>query len=720
MSAEKTAQLKITGWRLWLFRIVAVIVIPILLFLTAEVILRIVGYGYPPEAIVKCKSQGGNAYCDNVKFAWRFFPRHIAREFEPFVFSADKPDKTYRVFVLGESAAAGTPDAAFCFGRILQVMLRQKYPQENSEVITAAMPAINSHVVLEIAKDCARHQPDLFIVYLGNNEVVGPYGPGTIFGRFSANLRLIRLAIAIKATKLGQLLTNLFEVVSTGRNRPADWRGMEMFLGKQVRADDPAKTVPDLDIVYRHFQRNLQDILKLSCNSKTKIIFCTVASNLKDNPPFASLHRLNLTESDKQKWDEIYQRGIKYESAGDYIKAIEQYLSAAQIDDGFADLQFRLGRCYWAIGEYDKAKKEYIRARDLDTLRFRADTKINEIIRHTAGNRTADGVYLVDTVKIFESKSPHETPGEEIFYEHVHMNFNGNYTLAKAVFKQVEEILPERIKRHETDERLLPTEAECAQHLAYTDWDRYKIAEKILNDYIKQAPFTNQLYHEVRVERMGKKLKELKANLTPDAMEKSAAQYRSAIQNDSNDWRLHYKYGELLAADLNNYRAAAEQLGLALEYVDYYVAYTNLAMVLASLGNFDGAIAHNLNALRINPTFSDAHYNLGRIYQVRGRLDKAAEHYSKAIQFAADYVPAYLRLGVILYQQGKINKAVKLYHKGVLVAPNNELMHYNLGCLLAKQGHKQEAIEELRTALQIEPNSVETRTELEKLLNKRY
>ena len=36
------------------------------------------------------------------------------------------------------------------------------------------MTAIDSHVTVEIARDCTAHQPDLFIVYLGNNEVVGP------------------------------------------------------------------------------------------------------------------------------------------------------------------------------------------------------------------------------------------------------------------------------------------------------------------------------------------------------------------------------------------------------------------------------------------------------------------------------------------------------------------------------------------------------------------
>ena len=136
----------ITGWRLWLFRIIALTIIPVLLLLV-ELSLRIVGYGFPAAAIIKCEVDGKDAYCDNVKFGWRFFPRNIAREAEPFVFPAGKPSDTYRIFVLGASAAKGEPDPAFCFGRILRLMLQEEYPAVKFELVTTAMTAINSHVV---------------------------------------------------------------------------------------------------------------------------------------------------------------------------------------------------------------------------------------------------------------------------------------------------------------------------------------------------------------------------------------------------------------------------------------------------------------------------------------------------------------------------------------------------------------------------------------------
>ena len=707
---ERVAPQVVTGWRLWLFRVIAVTVIPALLFLLLEITLRVVGYGFPTTTTIKHKVNTIPSYCNNTKFAWRFFHPNIARTTDPFVFPASKSKDTYRIFVMGASAAAGTPDGAFSFGRILQVMLRLLYPKTNFEVIIPAMPAINSHVVLEIADDCTRYQSDLFIIYLGNNEVVGPYGAGTVFSPLSSNLFLIRLGIALKAAKLGQLITNLLESAGAGDD-PKIWHGLEMFLEKQVRADST-----NLGIVYRHFQRNLQDIRRLACKSRINIIFCMVPTNLKDNPPFASLHRPNLTDAEKKSWDELYQQGVKYETDGDYAQAVELYLKTAEIDSCYANLQFRLGRCYWAMGEYEKSKERYIQARRMDTLRFRADKQINEIIRNIARDRAAEGVYLLDAVRTFEKNSPHEIAGEELFLEHVHMNFKGNYLLAKAIFEQAEKILPERIKLNKADERPFPAEKECARYLAYTDWDRYKIADEVLDGFIKQAPFTNQLYNDQRVRQMEQKLKALKDSLSPDVLKEVEGQYRWAIQQTPSDWWLHWKYGELLEG-LGNYDAAAGQYRLVLDYIPYHFeAYAKLGLLFGKGGDLDEAIAHNLEAVRIYPIFAEAYVNLGFAYHVQGRLDKAVEHYSKAIRLKPDQAQAYNNLGTVLFQQDKLGEAVQTYRNGLILVPDNLDLHYNLGILLEEQGQRDEALKELRTALQIDPNSVKTRKVLKFIL----
>ena len=349
--AKQLSHKPITGWRLWVFRLVAATLIPVVFFLLLDVALSMVGYGFPANLIIKTKAGNTASYTCNLKYAWKFFPPKISRTTEPFIFPAAKSDNTYRIFIMGASAAAGTPDGAFAFGRILQTMLAEQYPKVKFEVIICAMPAINSYAIVDIEKDCLRHQGDLFIVYLGNNEVVGPYGAGTVFSPLSSNLSLIRFGIAFKGTKLGQLLNNIMGSLRTG-DTPQVWQGMEMFLKKQVRANDPA-----MQVVYEHYQKNLEDIRDLASRKQIKTIFCTVPGNLKDNPPFASLHRPDLTEPDREKWETIYQQGIALEKEGDYSSAANKYLEAAELDDSYADLQFRLGRVFWEMGEYEKSRQ---------------------------------------------------------------------------------------------------------------------------------------------------------------------------------------------------------------------------------------------------------------------------------------------------------------------------------------------------------------------------
>jgi tetratricopeptide (TPR) repeat protein len=699
--------------RLWVFRLCAAAVFPILLVLAAELSLRIIGYGFDPRAIVTYEAEGRQWCCDNVKFGWRFFPRNIARETEPFIFPAEKPPNTHRIFILGASAAQGTPEPAYGFGRFLQKMLEDKYPQANFEIINTAMTAINSHVVLPMAKDCARHDPDLFIVYLGNNEVNGPYGIATLYNLPLTNLTLIRTAIALKAARVGQLLNDLLESLGLLQNAREEWLGLTMFMDKQVRADSPR-----LQAVYRNFQTNLQDIRRAALRSCGRIVFCTVGSNLKDSPPFACGHRADRTPGQLKEWEDIYRQGTEHESKGDYINAIEYYLRAAKIDETYADLQFRLGNCYLAVSEYENARLRYIRARDFDALRFRADTRINDVIRSVAAARAADGVRLVDAVKVFEKGSPHSIPGEELFYEHVHLNFRGNYLLAEEILKQVEQMLaPDLAGCGRAQERTVLTESGCGEHLAYTGWDRYQTAGKVLNGFIKHPPFTNQLYHEQRTQRMERQLDELKNHLTAEALERAALQYRNAIGKSPSDWHLHWNYGKLLTEGLKDYESAAEQCSLLSEYLPHcYLVNTVWGAVLRGQGKPDAAVPEYLRAIRIKPTCIEAHYHLALIYQKQGRVDESIEYYSRTLKLQPTHIQAYNNLVEILYHRGDIERGIEVCRRALRFVPDSANLHCNLGILLNEKGRGTEAVEELKTAVELDPNSPEIRRVLRSIL----
>jgi tetratricopeptide (TPR) repeat protein len=519
---------------------------PVLLLALAEVVLRVCGVGTPTGVTRPCTDQGRPAYCDNPSFAATFFPEGMFRIPRPFVVPASKPPGTYRIFVLGESVAWGDPDPTYGFARYLEVMLRERFPQTKFEVINTSITALNSHAFLPMVKDLAHYQPDLFVIYTGNTEVVGPFGPGTVLTPWDLSLPAIRARIFFNSTRLGQLVGKLSR---SSQKSKSEWRGMEMFLDRQVRADSP-----QMKPVYENFAANLRDIVAVARRSGAQVLISTVATNLKDCAPFASLHREGIREDELHSWEGLVQRGADLESAGSYAEALKLYLSAADIDPQYAELQFRIARCLWVLGDFAGAKERFVRAQDLDTLRFRADSRLNEVIRGLAG--AGSGVGVVDGAAVLAGESAHAVPGSELFYEHVHMNPRGTYLLARAYFRQLDSMLPAELRRGAVGPDVV-SEEECERRLAFTPYDRLRVAGLVLAK-LERPPFTNQLNHAEEVLRM-----KSQAEGSPN-YEEIVAEYQRAIMQNPQDRLLHLNYGFLLHS--YDPAAAEQELHLALPY----------------------------------------------------------------------------------------------------------------------------------------------------------
>src|SRR6185369_12196233 len=165
-----------------------------------ELVLRVAGIGYPTAFLMAGSGRDQKMFVQNNQFGWRFFGRDLARWPYPLSIPQTKPTNTVRILVLGESAARGEPQPDFGLPRVLEAMLSLRYPGARFEVVNAAMVAINSHAILPIARDCVRARADIWVIYMGNNEVVGPFGAGSIFGFQSQPLPLIRASLAAKTT----------------------------------------------------------------------------------------------------------------------------------------------------------------------------------------------------------------------------------------------------------------------------------------------------------------------------------------------------------------------------------------------------------------------------------------------------------------------------------------------------------------------------------------
>jgi tetratricopeptide (TPR) repeat protein len=526
-------------WRYWLPRIATSIFVPLLIIGIIEISLRAFGVGSPTDVTVPCKLQGRAASCYNLSFITPFFPPGMIRTPQLYAIPDEKSQNTFRIVVLGESAAMGDPDPAYAFSRYLEVMLRERFPSMKFEVINTGSVAINSHVLLPIAKGLAKFHPDLFIIYSGNNEVVGPYGPGTALMSASMSLPVIRTSIFLRSTRIGQLLAR----VGTQKR---EWGGMEMFLDKQVRASSPL-----MEHTYENFDSNLRDTIAVARSSGARVIVSTVATNVKDCAPFASLHRKDLGQDALRSWTSLVQQGSALENGGYPAEALRRYLAATEIDDQYAELEFRIAHCLSMLGDYQSARVHYLRARDLDTLRFRADSKINEINRSVA---SSSGAELVDAEAIFANASSGGVVGSDLVYEHVHPTPEGNYLLARSMFLQVVSKMAPTAGQSEQNEDIL-SQNMCERLLALTSHDRARISTVILLRQ-NRPPFTTQLNHAEQVWRLN-----FMATAGQETPEQTAPQYQWAIARWPDDWMLHYNYGHFLF-DIDH-AAAIEQFRIA-------------------------------------------------------------------------------------------------------------------------------------------------------------
>jgi hypothetical protein len=391
--------------RLWIFRITALVLGPVGCLLVTEAGTRMVGYGTPSGFSIRRQLGDETRALSNPPFAKKYFGPELCRACVPFNLPIEKPRSVYRIFVLGGSAARGFPQPAFGLSRLLEKMLNHSGLADDGprvEVINTAITAINSHVVRDIARDCSRLEPDLFVVYLGNNEVVGPFGPGTVFRPLAGNRNAIHASLAVRSTRSGQLASDILRrAARTCGGRTEQWGSMEMFLNHQVPVDDPR-----LEVMYRHFEANLSDICRAGQRAGAPVVLCTVGVNEKDCAPFASHHRLDVPSAELAEWTRHFEEGRELQETGHWALAAESFRLASKIDAKFAELNYRLGECYWQLEKYPAARLCLALARENDSLRFRADDRINEIARSVAENH-GDDIRLVDADHTLRSHSAH-------------------------------------------------------------------------------------------------------------------------------------------------------------------------------------------------------------------------------------------------------------------------------------------------------------------------
>jgi tetratricopeptide (TPR) repeat protein len=679
--------------RKWLFRIAALLVMPLLMLAVLEAALRLAGYGYPTGLFEKVRLEGRDYLLNNESFGLRFFPPELSRWPGHLMMEAVKPAGTCRIFIFGESAAQGDPEPSFGAGRYLEVLLRERYPGVNFEVVNLGITAISSHVIVPIARECARYQGDLWIIYMGNNEMIGPFGAATVFGAKAPPWPVVRLGLALQTTRVGQLLMNLVRKLKGNAGGPGVWHGLEMFLGSQLAPDDPRK-----EVVYKNFQRNLQDILRAGRKAGAAVILNTVAVNLKDCPPFASLNSSRLAPPDRERFDRLCAEGRGAERSGDWKLAAADFGEAVALDPQMAEAQFREGECLLRLNDAAGAAGHFQKACDCDTLVFRAGSRINGIIRETARQLGGPDLVLCDAAASLPEAG--KIPGEETFYEHVHFNFDGNYRLAMLWAAQAEGLLPENVKTKAQGG--WASQEVCEARLGLTDWNRGDVLNTV-RQRVEGPPFNSQFNNGRRVSELTAWLDRVLRQRDATAATNARALYTDAIARAPRDYMLHQNYGVFLVLT-GDFKQAALEWKQARESMPCdAVAFLTEGRLFERQGELSSARESFRQAVKVHPRYAEAWLELGKLAALEGKPDEALENYRRSAELQPDEPQTYFYMGKALSQLKRTDESVQNFRRALELRGAYWEAHYALGGELDKHGRITEAKAEFQEVVRLRP-----------------
>jgi tetratricopeptide (TPR) repeat protein len=365
------------------------LLLPLLLAVLAEGALRLAGVGTLEPLFIPVPQQQGYLQ-PNPAAVRRFFPdprRAPEVSIDTTWFPAAKAPGTLRIFVQGESSAAGFPYGRWASpAALLQQRLQRAYPDRNVEVINTGMAAVTSYVLLDFADEIIAQQPDAVVVYTGHNEYLGIGGVGSSL----ASARSPTLARAIATLRRLHLYRALERGLGSLGAGPDPLAARDGTLMSRVAAE---RSIPRGSPMYQRgvhqFRGNLDRLLGKYRAAGIPVLVGTLASNERDQPPFAS----GADPADSAAW------------------------------------HFERARALEAQGKAAEARLEYLAAKDRDELRFRAPEEFNEVIRKVAA---AQGATVVDVQGTLAAASRDGIIGADLMLEHVHPNVEGYFRLAGA------------------------------------------------------------------------------------------------------------------------------------------------------------------------------------------------------------------------------------------------------------------------------------------------
>lgn len=589
-------------------------------------------------------------------------------------FSKRKRRNTFRVFTLGGSTTYGRPfDDETSFSGWLRAYLAAAAPQRSWEVINGGAISYASYRVAQVMEELLEYEPDLFIVYTGNNEFLEQRTYSTIteepaairsanrvlsHSRIYALARQIEQRGAEKAREKFELTGEVDEILNRSTGLAAYSR--DDALRQQVLS---------------HFRFNLGRMEKMARAVGAEMILVTVPVNEKDFPPFKSEFTAGLDEADRKRVRTLLDRASQALEGGAFDNARTLLVEAVEIDPRYADTHYLLGRAWLALEADDEAERAFRTAIEEDVCPLRALDGMNEAIIEVAERTDAA---LVDFREALRTQARRQSGdgmfGDEYFLDHVHPTVATNGLVARALTEEMANLgileLPP-----DWHDRLGP--AVIAEVEGRVDDEAHARAYKNLSKVLIWA---------------GKK----------DKAERYARLAEGLL---GGDWEVQYNAG-VVELEAGNYEAAIASFQEAIRLQPRAaLAYDYLSAVYLAVGKLDEAVTYGEKAVEIDPSLAVVHSNLAATYIAKGELEQARKSARKAIEVDPEFADAYNNLGNAYFAMGRFDEALASYDKTLGLQPRYANALVNRGLVLGQEERFNEAVASLSKALEIDGNS---------------
>jgi tetratricopeptide (TPR) repeat protein len=573
----------------------------------------------------------------------RYFPARspLIPELKPSLMKVRKERNLFRIICLGESSMFGTPyEMTATIPGIVRKQLRHLYPGREFEVINLGASAINSNVIVDLSRQIEACEPDLVLVYMGHNEFYGPDGIGASFIE-----KTIPFMTRVKYRMRDLRLVQVFQAWLRGSS-PLIPPGGEPNLMRQVSQGSLVRIEsPDAQRVFGVFERNLQELVKISKEKKIPLIVSDVGSNLLFAP--------FVCDSLAAASGKMLEDALATFSSGKWLEAQTALTQIENQDSSNASVLYWMGRTLLAQSKTEDAKRYLERARDADLLKFRAPRRINAIIRSVCRET---GTALVSADSVLAAASRDGISGNDVFWEHLHPTAYGYYLVANLFVRKIVEMNLVPGPAALPGASFLPFDADslslCWLELAYADLSIQHLTGK--------WPFKDFRRDLVVLDAADTQLR----GIVEDVYARTVNWDEGCLRSAAYLW----KSGRIRDAR-TTYEALLE---------DYpYGFFTNylLGSLLNTAGEKKPALEYYSRSIRSNPRYPKAQLDLGLIEVNAGNFDEAITHLNRVLELigdrgdGAEKANAFYGLAAAYANKGDLSEALRWVDKALALHP---------------------------------------------------